>query len=155
MSPGPRVETVEGAAERLEQTKLGEAGIRLRRELLELAENALPGWAGDQFGVAQDELLGFQVDHESQLVLEPDGPQQAERVVPEHALAHRTDDAPVEVAVAAEGVELVPAGEWARDHVDGEIAVGEVASSMTISSGVKSTVSTRQPVRDSPGSVRA
>ena len=37
------LETVEGAAERLEQTELGEPGIRLRRQLRELAENALPG----------------------------------------------------------------------------------------------------------------
>ena len=93
------------------------------------------------------------VDHESQLVLEPDGPQQAERVVPEHALAHRTDEAPVEVAVAAEGVELVPAGERPRDRVDREIAVGEVLFDAVCKR--REVDGAPVAVRDSPGSVRA
>ena len=87
------VEEPVGAAQCLQQAELPEPAVASRREPLQLPEDPLAGRAGRERRVPADELLRRVVAAEAQLVLEPDRPQQAQRICLEDAVPDRTDRA--------------------------------------------------------------
>src|SRR5205823_13140400 len=96
------------------------------REPLELGEDPLAGRPRGELGVGADELLGQRREPEAELVLEPYGAQQAQRVVLEDRLRDRAQAAEGDVLEAAARIDDLAACEGARERVDGEVARGEV-----------------------------
>jgi hypothetical protein len=80
------VEQLAGPTERREQAKLVSSSKAHRRQAFELTERALAGRAGDELGVAAQKRLGFAVEPEAELVLEPYSAEKTQRVVHEDVL---------------------------------------------------------------------
>ena len=62
----------------------------------------------------------------AQLVLQPHGAQETQRIGLERSVRDGAHDARLDVLAAAERIDCLPAGKWLRDRVDREVACGEV-----------------------------
>ena len=72
------------------------------------------------------QTLTLLVEAHSELVFEPGGTQQANRIVPEDLKRNRPENPGLEVAATAEGIDRLPPGERDRDRVDREVPRAEV-----------------------------
>ena len=144
-----RVEAVEPVgdrpAQRLEQAEVVESPEAARREPPQLGDDPLSRGPGDEGGVLPHQPFGLLVEAEAELVLEPDGPKQPERVVREDGVADRAEPLRLEVVAPAERIDRLAAAERARDRVDGEVARGEVVLDRSGSGGSSDNGDTTDP----------
>ena len=117
---------VERPAQRLEQPELVEAPEAGRRQPAELAEDPLSCGPIDERRGSPRERLGPLVHPEPELVLEPDGAQEAQRVGDEDVVRDRPHDARVEVLQTAERIARLAARDRHRDRVEREVPRREV-----------------------------
>src|SRR5262245_9447030 len=109
-----------------EQTQLVGAPKAVRRQALELADNSLSGrLANARRGYAR-ELLRRLVKPKTQLVLETNRTEEAQRIVVEHRPADRPEPPSREVGLPVERIDENPAVQGAGERVDREVSRGEV-----------------------------
>ncbi len=89
--------SAERPTQRVEQADLVESAIAGRRQATELAEHAFAGGPRDERRRRAKQAFRVLVHAEAQLVLEPDGPEEPQRIVDEDRLGHGTHDACLEV----------------------------------------------------------
>ena len=118
--------TVERATEWLEQTDLVESTIAGRRKAPELAQDTFSRRPGDERGRCSQQIFRALVHAEPKLVLEPNGSQQAQRIVAEDRLGHRTNDAGLEIRRAFVRVVHVVTPDPNSDGVEREVARGQI-----------------------------
>ena len=117
--------------ERGEQPRPGHAlqGGRgaVRAEHFEkLLADAFAGGPGDPVGIAADGGEGSRFDAETEAGLQPKGPDEPHRVVPERGGGHHADGPGVEILPTAGDVDDRARGDIEREGVDGEIPVAQV-----------------------------
>ncbi len=117
---------LERAAQRLQQPELVETTVPGRRQPQQLAEDPLAGREADEGSGRTREGLGPLVHAEPELVLEPDRPQQAERIGFVHVVGDRPDDTRVEVLEPCERVVRLAARNGHRHRVEREVPRREV-----------------------------
>ncbi len=101
-------------SERRQQAELVGPPVTLDREPDELGERPLPRRFRDERRLVAHEPFRLQLEHEAELVLEPHGAQQAQRIVREHGRRDRADQLRIEVRAPAVRVDRFAAGERAR-----------------------------------------
>ena len=114
------------AAEWIEQPELVQPPVAACREPAELGQDPLTCRSRYQGRVRADERLRRLVEADVQLVLEPDRPQQPQRIVLEDGPAHRAQSPRSEIVTPAEWVDRLPTGERSRDRVDGEVTSRQI-----------------------------
>ena len=87
----------QAAAERLEQSQVGQALVPVGRDPAQLVEHALAGRLRHERRAFADERFRLGVEAEAELVLDSHGAQQAEGVVVEDARRDDADDAALEI----------------------------------------------------------
>ena len=85
-----------------------------------------PAGLGDQLHVSVHQTLSLLVETRSELVFEPGGAQEANRIVREDARRDRPKNPRLEVAAAAEGIDWLSSGKRDRDRVDREVPGAEI-----------------------------
>ena len=113
--------TVQPTPQGLEEPDLVQTSVSGRGEALELTENSLAGGLGDERRGGPQELLRAQIHVEAELVLEPDRPQQAQRIVDEDRVRHRSNHAGGEI-----GSPLIRVAWLARSNPNGDRVEREV-----------------------------
>jgi hypothetical protein len=94
----------------------------VRRETLELRENALARGLHDERGSGAEKRLGALVNPEAELVLEAHRAQQSQRIVEEDALGHDADHAGVGDRHARRAGRRVARRDVLGDGVEREVA---------------------------------
>ena len=117
--------------ERGEQPRAGHAlqGGRgaVRAEHFEkLLADAFAGGSGDAIGIAADGGEGTRFDTETEAGLQPKGPDEPHRVVPERGGGHHADGFGGKILPTAGDVDDRARGDIERHGVDGEIPVAQV-----------------------------
>jgi hypothetical protein len=96
------------------------------RETNELAQDAFAGRGRDELRMTTDEALRLVVEARSELVFEPGGAQEADRICGKDLRRDRPNDAGLQIGAAAVRVDRLSAAKRGRNRVDREVASPEV-----------------------------
>ena len=116
------VEAVRRAAQLREQPQLAGPAKARGREPLELPEDPLARGRSGERGVASHQRLRLGIQPQAELVLEPHGAKQPERIGAEDLAGDGAQRARLEIRDAAERIDVVGRAEPPRDRVHGEVA---------------------------------